>query len=101
MNPGGEPPFGPNDQLADGDARGSGGVPSPPGLPVRPNPGGPPGDSGDDGGGGDGPDESEEDTPVHSDDAAQPPRKPAGDPLILMVIMKAMTINKWAKPIPS
>ena len=51
-NPGGEPPIGPegHDQLADGDARGSGGVPSPPGLPVRPNPGGPPGDSGDDGG---------------------------------------------------
>ena len=38
-----------HDQLADGDARGSGGVPSPPGLPVRPNPGSPPGDSGDDG----------------------------------------------------
>ena len=47
---------------------------------MRPNPGGPAGDSGDDGGGGDGPDASEEDTPVHSDDAAQPPRKPAGDP---------------------
>ena len=47
---------------------------------MRLNPGGPPGDSGDDGGGGDGPDASEEDTPVHSDDAGQPPRKPAGDP---------------------
>ena len=47
-NPGGEPPHGPegHDQLGDGDARGSGGVPSPPGLPVRHNPGGPPGDPG-------------------------------------------------------
>ena len=75
-NPGGEPPFGPEggDRLADHDARGSGGVPSPPGLPVRHNPGGPPGDSGDDHGGGDGHDESKEDTPVHSDDAARPPK---------------------------
>ena len=71
-NPGGEPPHGPagGDPLADQDARGSGGVPSPPGLPVRHNPGGPPGDSGDDHGGGDDPDESGDDTPVHSDDAA-------------------------------
>ena len=87
-NPGGEPPFAPegHDQLADGDARGSGGVSSPPGLPVRPNPGGPPGDSGDDGGGVDGPDESEEDTPVYSDDAALPLGSLL-EILILMVIM--------------
>ena len=52
-NPGGEPPHGPegDDRLADQHARGSGGVPSPPGLPVRHNPGVPPGDSGDDHGG--------------------------------------------------
>ena len=107
-NPGGEPPFGPegHDQHADGDARGSGGVPSPPGLPVHLNPGGPPGDSGDDDGGGDGPDESEEDTPVHSDDAARPPRKPGGDPNPdghhdrHSRMYPSMTINKWAKPIP-
>ena len=76
-----------NDRLADQDARGSGGVPSPPGLPVRHNPGGPPGDSGDDHGGGGGHDGSEEDTPVHSDDEARPPRKPDGDPnpMVLMI----------------
>ena len=51
-----------------------------PALPVRHNAGGPPGDSGDDHGGGDGNDESEEDTPIHSDDGARPPRKPDGDP---------------------
>ena len=55
------------DQLAEGDARGSGGVSRPPGPPVRHNPGGPPGDSGDDGGGGDGPEESDEGTPVTGD----------------------------------
>ena len=81
-NPGGESPHGPAgpDQLGDRDARGSGGVPIPPGLPVRHDPGVPPGDSGDDNGGGDRPNESEEDTPVQSDDAARPPRKPPGDP---------------------
>ena len=44
-NPGGEPPHGPagGDPLAAQDARGSGGVLNPPGLPVRHNPGGPPG----------------------------------------------------------
>ena len=107
-NPGGEPPHGPagGDRLADQDARGSGGVPSPPGLPVRHNPGGPPGDSGDDHGGGDDPDESGDDTPVHSDDAARPPRKTDGDPNPdgpydrSSWVYQSMTINKWAKPIP-
>ena len=102
-NPGGEPPHGPAgpDQLGDRDARGSGGVPSPPGLPARHDPGGPPEDSGDDNGGGDGPDESEEDTPVHSDDAARPPRKPAGDPIPdghqdrHSRMYPSMSINKW------
>ena len=84
----------------------SGGVPSPPGLPVRHNPGGPPGDSGDDHGGGDGHDESEEGTPVRSDDAARPPRKADGDPNPdgphdrHSRRYSPMTINKWAKPIP-
>ena len=83
----------------------SGGVPSPPGLPVRHNPGGPPGDSGDDHGGDD-PDESGDDTPVHSDDADRPPRKPDGDPNpdgpydCSSRMYQSMTINKWAKPIP-
>ena len=107
-NPGGEPPHGPegHDQLGVGDARGSGGVHSPPGLPVRHNPGGPPRDSSDDDGGVDGPDESEEDTPVSSDDAARPPRKPAGDPNPdghqdrHSRMYPSMSINKWAKPIP-
>ena len=106
-NPEGEPPDGPalQAQLGHGDARGSGGVPSPPGLPVRHNPGGPPGDPDDDGGG-DGPDESEEDTPVRSDDAARPPHKPEGDPnpdghhSRHPRLNPSMTINKWAKPIP-
>ena len=54
--PGGDPPDNPYGQehLAEGDARGSGGLSQPPGLPVRHNPGGSPGDSGNDGGGGDG-----------------------------------------------
>ena len=107
-NPGGDPPYdhaggdGPDGQ----GARGSGGVPSPPGLPVRLNPGGPPGDSGDDHGGGGGHDESEENTPVHSDDGAGPPRKPDGDPEPdgphgrHSRMYQSMTINKWAKPIP-
>ena len=107
-NPGGDPPYdhaggdGPDGQ----GARGSGGVPSPPGLPVRLNPGGPPGDSGDDHGGGGGHDESEENTPVHSDDGAGPPRKPDGDPDPdgphgrHSRMYQSMTINKWAKPIP-
>ena len=57
-------------------------------------------------GGGDGPDESEEDTPVQSDDAARHPRKPAGDPNPdghhdrHPRTYSSMTINKWAKPIP-
>ena len=40
-NPGGDPPYDPagSDRLADQDARGSGGVLNPPGLPVRHNPG--------------------------------------------------------------
>ena len=107
-NPGGDPPYdhaggdGPDGQ----GARGSGGVPSPPGLPVRLNPGGPPGDSGDDHGGGGGHDESEDNTPVHSDDGAGPPRKPDGDPEPdgphgrHSRMYQSMTINKWAKPIP-
>ena len=107
-NPGGDPPYdhaggdGPDGQ----GARGSGGVPSPPGFPVRLNPGGPPGDSGDDHGGGGGHDESEENTPVHSDDGAGPPRKPDGDPEPdgphgrHSRMYQSMTINKWAKPIP-
>ena len=107
-NPGGDPPYdhAGGDRLADQDARGSGGVPSPPGLPVRLNPGGPPGDSGDDHGGGGGHDESEENTPVHSDDGAGPPRKPDGDPDPdgphgkHSRMYQSMTINKWAKPIP-
>ena len=88
-NPGGDPPYdhAGGDRLADQDARGSGGVPSPPGLPVRHNPGGPPGDSGDDHGGGGGHDGSEEDTPVHSDDGTGPPRKPDGDPI--QMVLKA------------
>ena len=106
--PGGEPPddLDGQDQLAEGDARGSGGVSRPPGLPVRPNPGGPPGDSGDDGGGGDGPEESDEGTPVESDYDRRPPHKPAGDPNPDghhdrdARLYKSMTINKWAKPIP-
>ena len=106
-NPGRDPPYDPpgNDRLADRDARGSGGVPNPPGLPVRQNPGGSPGGSGDDGGGG-GHDGSEEDTPVHSDDEARPPRKPDGDPNPdgphdrHSRMYQSMTINKWAKPIP-
>ena len=42
-SPGGEPADDPDgqDQLAEGDARGSGGVSRPPGLPVRHNPEGP------------------------------------------------------------
>ena len=108
-NPGGDPPYDPtgNDRLADQDARGSGGVPNPPGLPVRQHPGGPPGDSGDDHGGGGGHDGSEEDTPVHSDDEAGPPRKPGGDPNPdgphdrHSRMCQSMTINKWAKPIPN
>ena len=73
---------------------------------MRHNPGGPPGDSGDDHGGGDGNDESEEDTPIHSDDEARPPRKPDGDPSPdghhdrHSRMNQSMTINKWAKPIP-
>ena len=107
-NPGGDPPYDHTggDGLEGQGARGSGGVPSPPGLPVRLNPGGPPGDSGDDHGGGGGHDESEEDTPVHSDDGAGPPRKPDGDPEPdgphgrHSRMYRSMTINKWAKPIP-
>ena len=107
-NHGQDPPHDPpgNDRLADQDARGSGGVPSPPSLPVRHNPGGSPGDSGDDHGGGGGHDGSEEDTPVHSDDEAKPPRKPDGDPNPdgphdrHSRMYQSMTINKWAKPIP-
>ena len=106
--PGGEPPGDPDGQaqLAQGDARGSGGVLQPPGLPVRHNPEDPPGDSGDDGGGGDGPDESNEGTPVESDYDGRPPHKPAGDPNPDdhhdrdSRLYKSMTINKWAKPIP-
>ena len=106
--PGGEPPDDPDgqDQLAEGDARGSGGVSRPPGLPVRHNPEGPPEDSGDDGGGGDGPEESDEGTPVESDYDRRPPHKPAGDPNSdghhdqEARLYKSMTINKWAKPIP-
>ena len=106
-HPGGDPPYGHTggDRLDDQDARGSGGVPNPPGLPVRHNPGGPPGDSGDDGGGG-GHDESEEDTPVHSDDGTGHPRKPEDDPNPEgphgrhSRMYSTMTINKWAKPIP-
>ena len=60
--PGGDPPEN-QDQLAEGDARGSGGVSRPPGLPVRHNPRGP-----DDG------------TPVDSDYDRRPPHKPDGDP---------------------
>ena len=53
---------------------------------MRHNPGGPPGDPDDDGGG-DGPDESEEDTPVHSDDAARPltNRKEILIPMVIIV----------------
>ena len=74
-NPGGDPPYDHTggDGLDGQGARGSGGVSSPPGLPVRLNPGGPPGDSGDDHGGGGGHDESEDGTPVDSDDGAGPP----------------------------
>ena len=107
-NPGGDPPYdhAGGERLAEQEARGSGGVHSPPGLPVRLNPGGPPGDSGDDHGGGGGHDESEEDTPVHSDDGTGPPRKPDGDPDPdgphgkHSRMYQSMTINKWAKPIP-
>ena len=107
-NPRGDPPYdhAGEDRLADQDARGSGGVPSPPGLPVRLNPGGPPGDSGGDRGGGGGHDGSEEDRPVHSDDGAGTPRKPDGDPDSdgphgrHSRMYQSMTINKWAKPIP-
>ena len=106
-NPGGDPPYDHTggDGLEGQGARGSGGVPSPPGLPVRLNPGGPPGDSGDDHGGGGGHDESEDGTPVHSDDGAGPPHKPGGDPEDgphgrHSRMYKSMTINKWAKPIP-
>ena len=73
---------------------------------MRLNPGGPPGDSGDDHGGGGGHDESEDGTPVHSDEGAGPPRKPDGDPEPdgphgrHSRMYKSMTINKWAKPIP-
>ena len=108
-NPGRDPPYDPpgNGRLADRDARGSGGVPNTPGLPVRHNPGGSPSDSGDDHGGGGGHDGSEEDTPVHSDDEARPPRKPADDPNPdgphdrHSRMYQSMTINKWAKPIPT
>ena len=107
-NPGGDPPYDHTggDGLEGQGARGSGGVSSPPGLPVRLNPGGPPGDSGDDHGGGGGHDESEDGTPVHSDDGAGPPRKPGGDPEPdgphgrHSRMYQSMTINKWAKPIP-
>ena len=73
---------------------------------MRHNPGGSPGDSGDDHGGGGGHDGSEEDTPVHSDDEAKPPRKPDGDPNPdgphdrHSRMYQSMTINKWAEPIP-
>ena len=107
-NPGGDPPYdhAGNGQPEDQDARGSGGVHSPPGLPVRLNPGGPPGDSGDDHGGGGGHDESDGDTPVDSDDGTGFPRKPDGDPEPddhrgkHSRMYQTMTINKWAKPIP-
>ena len=107
-NPGGDPPYdhAGNGQPDDQDARGSGGVQNPPGLPVRLNPGGPPGDSGDDHGGGGGHDESDGDTPVDSDDGTGVPRKPDGDPDPddhrgkHSRMYQTMTINKWAKPIP-
>ena len=107
-NPGGEPPAGPegHDQFGGGDARGSEGGQSPPGLPVRHHPGGAPGGSGDDDGGGDGPDESEDDTPVDSDPDRRPPRKPDGDPNPdghhdrHSRMYQSMTINTWARPIP-
>ena len=44
--------------------------------------------------------------PVQSDDAARPPRKPAGDPNPdghqdrRSRMYPSLTINKWAKPIP-
>ena len=103
--PGGDPPDHPSGHGHLPEADGQGGPSQPPGLPLRHNPRGPPGDSGDDGGGG-GPDESDDATPVDSDQVRRTPRKPAGDPNPGGYhdrdarLYKSMTINKWAKPIP-